>query len=403
MTVTQLPEPRASSARLLLDAADSLPRGPVARLDSLTGLRWFAAFAVFLHHVQNVGPILPLSPVLTYGTYGVTFFFVLSGFVLTWSSRPSTGAPTFYWRRFSRIYPAHFVALLIAIPVFYSFTPDPAQSWIKPVSVGILLLSIPLVQAWWTNTTVELSGNPAAWTLTCEFFFYALHPWIMKPFRRLTAPGALVVAAAVFLLEVAYREGTIRMPGSWLVHTAQPIVQLPAFIIGMCLAVAMRRGWRVSLHPVFAYLAAGALVLFLAITLVHPIDNWFARKTYLLSPELMVLVCAAMVVTVATRDIDGKRSVLRRLFWVRLGEWSFCFYLVHATFIYLARGLFGLQTHGWFNLLWWAAMLVISLIATAALHYLVEKPVEAGLRSWWDRRVSGRVLRIVDGMAEGTA
>lgn len=59
------------------------------------------------------------------GHYGVAFFFVLSGFVLTWSAKPTTTMPTFWWRRFARIYPASFVALLLAIPVFYSFDPDP--------------------------------------------------------------------------------------------------------------------------------------------------------------------------------------------------------------------------------------------------------------------------------------
>lgn len=153
-----------------------------------------------------------LEPVLNYGTYGVTFFFVLSGFVLTWSSRQTTGAPTFYRRRFARIWPSHFVTLLLAIPIFYSFRPDPSHWWEKPVSVWILLLSIPLLQAWWNSPTILFSGNPAAWTLTCEFFFYAVTPWVLKPFRRLSAAGALAVAAAIFILEVAYRETRIQMP-----------------------------------------------------------------------------------------------------------------------------------------------------------------------------------------------
>jgi len=365
-----------------------LPRASVGRLDSLTGLRWFAAFVVFLHHVQQLAPIKPLIPVLKHGIYGVTFFFVLSGFVLTWSSVQSTGAPTFYWRRFSRIYPSHFVALLLAIPIFYSFNPDPSQSWVKPVSIGILLLSVPLIQAWWTDPTVTLSGNPAAWTLTCEFFFYAVHPWVMKPFRRLLARGALVLAAGVFLLEVAYREAVARMPHSWLAHVPVPITELPAFIIGMLLAVAMRRGWKTRIHPIFAYVTTGVVVWYLASLITHPSTNRFAVKAHVMTPELMLLCCAFMIVCVASRDVTDKPSILRRRFWVRLGEWSFCFYLVHATVVYLARELVGLQLHGWQNLWWWALMLVLGLIASAALHYIVEKPMESGLRGWWDKRLA---------------
>lgn len=86
------------------------------RLDSLTGLRWWAAFGVFLHHMTNLAP-LPVHAALALGNYGVMFFFVLSGFVLTWSAQ-AVSTSTFYWRRFARIYPAHLVALALAVPVF---------------------------------------------------------------------------------------------------------------------------------------------------------------------------------------------------------------------------------------------------------------------------------------------
>ena len=65
--------------------------------------------------MMNFAPVPGLGAVARYGNHGVAFFFVLSGFVLTWSAR---------------IYPAHVVALLVAIPVFYSVTsatPDPSR------------------------------------------------------------------------------------------------------------------------------------------------------------------------------------------------------------------------------------------------------------------------------------
>lgn len=95
------------------------------RLDAITGLRWWAAFAVFLFHVRNIVPLPgPVAEVAQFGYLGVAFFFVLSGFVLTWSWRPDVDKRTFYWRRFARIYPLNVVTLLLAIPVFYSFAPD---------------------------------------------------------------------------------------------------------------------------------------------------------------------------------------------------------------------------------------------------------------------------------------
>lgn len=53
-----------------------------ARLDALTGLRFFAAFAVLLFHVPFVLPASVGYSVLPAGALGVNFFFVLSGFIL---------------------------------------------------------------------------------------------------------------------------------------------------------------------------------------------------------------------------------------------------------------------------------------------------------------------------------
>src|ERR1700724_2566259 len=86
------------------------------RLPSLTGLRWFAAFGVFGFHMLH-SPELSADPgmraVLTVafqsGAAGVTFFFVLSGLVLTWAARPEDRAVAFWRRRVARVVPNHVV------------------------------------------------------------------------------------------------------------------------------------------------------------------------------------------------------------------------------------------------------------------------------------------------------
>lgn len=367
------------------------------RLDSLTGLRWFAAFAVFLHHAGNFGST-DMAPVLRFGTYGVTFFFVLSGFVLTWSSRPEVGTTTFYWNRVSRIYPAAFVAFLLALPVFYSFHPDPSQWWVKPVDLGILLLSVPLIQAWWNAPTILFSGNPAAWTLTCEFFFYALHPFIIRPLRRMRARASLWALAALVAAYLVFGLAVAQWPGSWLAQIPQPIAQLPTFVMGMLLAAAMRDGWQLRIHPAVTYIATGAFIGFLVVTAGN--TNWFAIKFAETAPQWIAVLCALMIAAVATRDVLRRPSALRRTFWVRLGEWSFCFYLLHAHFVYTARAIWGQQPTGWLNLVWWALLLAVSIAAAAALHHFVEKPAERAMRQWWKRRAEARRVPVLAAEAE---
>ncbi|GHD42597.1 acyltransferase [Mycetocola manganoxydans] len=358
------------------------------RLDSLTGLRWWAAFAVFAHHMSIIAP-LPGSYALSYGSYGVTFFFILSGFVLTWSARKTVTTSTFYWRRFARIYPSHFIALLLAIPVFYSFSPAPEEWWVKPVSVGILALSFVLLQGWSHDPVILFSGNPAAWTLTCEAFFYALHPAINRVFGKLRVKGSLILVGAVIGAAFLYRFAVMFSSESWLAAAPLPIVRLSEFVIGIGIARAMLAGWRVRLSPVWCYLGVLLLVGWFAIS-IRWSGNSFVDFLHATANEWIIVAFAATIAAVASSDLTGKRSLLRWRPFVLLGEWSYAFYLVHATVIYALLAVVGVQPKGWSNLLWYAGLLVVTVAAAAALHYLVERPCERFMRSWWDRRLARR-------------
>src|SRR5688572_27893642 len=82
----------------------------VARLDALTGLRFIAAFMVFVFHAALLFVFADINVSLflmdiagTAGHVGVSFFFILSGFVLTWSMKKGDTAPKFWRRRFFKI------------------------------------------------------------------------------------------------------------------------------------------------------------------------------------------------------------------------------------------------------------------------------------------------------------
>ena len=99
-----------------------------SRLPSLTGLRWAAALIVFGQHILEQyynSQLVAAKPVRSAvwallahgGGLGVSFFFVLSGFVLAWSARPGERAGRFWWRRFSKVYPAALVTTLAAVVI----------------------------------------------------------------------------------------------------------------------------------------------------------------------------------------------------------------------------------------------------------------------------------------------
>lgn len=278
------------------------------------------------------------------------------------------------------------VALAIAIPVFYSFTAIPEGSFLKPFDLGIILLSVVLVQAWWSNPTILFSGNPAAWTLTCEAFFYALHPWISRGLVRVAQRGALLLAVGVIAYAFLYRIGVHFWPDSWLPAVPLPVQRLPEFVLGMALAWAMRSGWRPRIHPIIGVGSLGAVILVIMVSNRYLSDIPILRALPVLTNELFTVACGLAIVALAAYSLRGKKSILESKIQVKLGEWSFAFYLVHATFIYIAMRVFGHQAASWGNLVWFLPLLAVDLVAAWALHSFVERPMERRMRRWKDRR-----------------
>jgi peptidoglycan/LPS O-acetylase OafA/YrhL len=353
-------------------------------IDSLTGLRWWAAFAVFLFHMTVFAPI-PIFEWFEFGYYGVMFFFVLSGFVLSWSWKPETPVRVFYLRRIGRIWPSAFVALLLAIPVFYSFNPDPSHWWVKPFDAGILLLSLILIQGWWLAPVILFSGNPAAWTLTCEFFFYALHPIFQKVLVRLSRASVALVLVGVFVSFVSIKVSCLISAGQGCLDLPLPLARLHEFVLGMGIGVLAKKGWLPKLSvwiPITLMAVLFACVTFLNTFLGSEASTSFATS---LSIEVTLLLILLTVGCVADRELSGRRTGFEGKWTVRLGELSFNFYLVHATVMYVLISIFGELDVRWSNLLWYPIVLVIGLAIAQILNVWVEKPFEAKIRGLADR------------------
>lgn len=318
-----------------------------SQLPRLTSLRIFGAFAVFLFHSDawGLGHFFGLPSV---GYTGVAFFFVLSGFVLSWGTGTTTSARTFYRRRFARVWPSHAVMLVVAalVPVV-AF----ARSWPSAVANAFL------IQSWFVNAPhIQLGMNGVSWSLSAEAFFYLCFPlafWALPrtpQWLRLTLTATALLAE--FLCTLAYPAQCYNLP----------IARLPEFLLGVVAGLAVRDGWR----PRISYRLAQALVL---VGMV--IALWLPTYTAdsLLAPVFLCAVLAA-----ARRDIDGRPGWLRNRVLVFAGEASFAFYLVHQLVIVNLRSIAG-NTHIDFLI-----CLLVSIVAALALHLLVERPCNRLLR-----------------------
>jgi peptidoglycan/LPS O-acetylase OafA/YrhL len=340
------------------------PRLP--RLNSLTGLRWFAALAVFTYHSWQVCRVPKLQVVAIFGDAGVAFFFVLSGFVLAWSFSEKTRVTVFYWRRFARIWPALAVSTVFAFFALH-------QVW--SVAAKDAFLCLTLLQAWHPNTL--LTGNPVSWSLSAEAFFYLVFPFVIRPILR-SKPYALVVYGVVLVgLDLGFRWWAFNeyLPHHddvfhLLVVLRVPPYRLLEFLLGIVVASAMKQGWRprIPLSAALLLVAADVAGIWWCMR-----EGWLGQYWWnqMLTPAFAVLIVAA-----AGADLAGRRSVFRARPLVVLGDWSYAFYLIHLSVI---RWLLP-YTHvapgaHWQNLLalWtWAS---VALVLSWLCYRFVEHPV----------------------------
>lgn len=110
----------------------------------------------------------------------MSFFVILSGFVLTWSRSDSDRPAPFYRRRFARIYPAYFAVWLAVVAEDVVVDRD-----FEPASLAALTL----LQAWVPVESIYFSGVALFWTLSCEAFFYAVFPFIVRRVAALSSPA----------------------------------------------------------------------------------------------------------------------------------------------------------------------------------------------------------------------
>ncbi|MGW3182999.1 acyltransferase family protein [Kitasatospora sp. NPDC001119] len=366
---------------------------PPHRLPTLTSLRFAAALAVFLFHAFLVAdPLHPGAPLGFFadprlaatlahatskaGYAGVSFFFVLSGFVLTWSARERERPAAFWRRRLARIYPSH-LAMWAAAALLFAWA-APVRTWLP---------NLLLVHAYSPDPDINSGMNMPSWSLCCEALFYLLFPLLHRAVRRLPAralrpalAAALLAAAAVAGADAVLLSDRPRIPQLpvsldqlWFGYLFPP-ARLPEFVLGMLLAraVAADRAPRVPLAAA-ALLVAPAYALALAVP--SPYD--FVLPMVL---PLALVICAA-----AQHDLRrgaGDPPPRRPAQW--LGAVSFGFYLCQGVVLFHGRPLlFGDRTYpAPLAALLTVAAFGATLAAGALSHALVERPAV--------RRLAGR-------------
>lgn len=340
-------------------------------LASLTALRFVAALFVFSWHCV---PTRKVSATFSLGYAGVAFFFVLSGFILTYTYRDVFSARAFYVARLARVYPLHLAVMPFAILVLATCGPNPVWSAVDVATrVREIAAQLVLVQSWSTNPVVHFGANGPAWSISDEAFFYLLFPALAWGLARLTrglGPGRLTAAlGGGWLTVVAILWPLPAVHNEWAIYVAPP-VRLLDFMGGMVLALIFLRGAGTARAPLRAtsleMLAVTFAALAIAVSVVLPPALRFSAGLF---------PASAFAIVVFARGGGALARLLAHPVAVRLGEASFAFYLVHLPVIEATQAVLG-----------WASPLALplafggSLGLALALHRFLEEPLRERIR-----------------------
>lgn len=368
------------------------PAAGAATLAGIDLLRFASALAVLLWHYQHFSFIANqplgfsteaqplyalLAPLYRFGLYGVQVFWCISGFIFFWKygqalADKTIGAGRFFVLRFSRLYPLHFITLLLVAggqalyaaghPYYFVYRDNSLSSFVLQLGMA----------SHWFYPLAGFSFNAPIWSVSLEVLAYVF----FFCFSRRAGVGGLATVGALAVLAVARYLSDL------------PVVEcLLFFYLGGLLALAERRvtGW-----PAQARHAAGAALL-LALGLMVA-----ATAADKIKPEHVLFGMVPVIVYLMLQYVRPAHAGLQRLL-AALGNLTYSSYLLHFP---LQLGI--ALVCGWLgrDIPWRSPWLLILFLGTTfVLAYFCHRHVERPLQTWIRARWPGRAHPLAAGAA----
>ncbi|MCH5240590.1 MAG: acyltransferase [Muribaculaceae bacterium] len=339
--------------------------------NSLQTLRGFFALMIFFHHFnfkQNEGGMFDAG-----GDFGVAFFFILSGFVLSKSFLPTISLNlkranyiNFIIKRLSKIYPLHIICLLFAI--------------ILKFSISIFdCANLFLLQAWIPIKNWYFSGNAVGWCLSDFLFFYAIFPYVGHLYTKFKQKFinyfCIVTIIYIFLIPLVpenFEDGIIYI---------NPLSRCLDFMFGMVL-------WGIynSIKEKNIVISFIDVLFITALSL----SIWYLYPNkYNLS-----LLWWPSVSLIMLYSITSNNKLLSFKPFVKFGNVSFSFYLIHVlakNYLDIIFNKFNLTfMNPYFRLI---IFLIITIIAAFIIHRYFVLPMEKFIRVALNNKNSRQVQK----------
>lgn len=337
------------------------------RIEQLTFTRFLAAISIVVFHFgMNTFPFNHESVSFAFwsANYGVSYFFILSGFVMivAYGDQPQINFLEYLKNRLARVYPVYALAMLLMFAYLF-VTKD------ENIYKGILL-NVFLVQAWVPGKALSFNGT--GWSLSVEMLFYLLFPLLFNyVYKRLSAKILVLPVVIIWLftqmllhwvLYSKYYHGFPSKSHDFIFYS--PIMHVNEFLIGNLSGLIFMKRWSgVKKHFDVLVLLVIAMIL---IAFEHTMGMTYHNG-------ILALLFVPLILLISTNK--GLITYVFKLkFLVFLGEISFGIYILQVPiFSFSAMAIKYFKLEAVVNPFYFPLSV---LIVVASLSYLlIETPL----------------------------
>lgn len=347
------------------------------RVESLTFLRFIAALIVVISHFGvkiSLFENMSLS-----GQLMVTFFFVLSGFVMTISqiTKKNISLKSYWLSRLTRIVPLYICAMAFILCYFFSKDLE--------ISKTTIALNLLFLQSWF-STDISFAINYPSWSLSVEMVFYFIFPFILFYIKKVRLKADILMFIALlfwgitqlFIMVALLSEGDDFLAFvSEEMITYHPFAHLCSFILGVAGGVFFIEKRPHIKSRLLSTVASGGILLILIFSLIN--ENVLRELPIALGSSLFAPLFLILILVVASSSHSAPSKLHSRLF-VLLGESSYALYILQIPLKSLYNNTVGEFVH--ISPLFDFILLLIFMIVGAVLSFILfERPVNKLLRS----------------------
>ncbi|MFO0947100.1 MAG: acyltransferase [Planctomycetota bacterium] len=351
------------------------------------------------------------------GVITLSFFFTLSGFILTYTYT-DRGMPTrvdkreYFIHRFARIYPTYALGLLVSIPYFMLDIAARKPPYTTFDIIGGGLSTIFLVQSW--VPTWARFWNPPSWSLSCEFFLYLLFPWLVVHLDRYSRRQLWCVLIGSWICSqvgpVTYGildpDGIGRVDwvstAFWLdVVKFNPILRLPEFVVGIALGKLYRLK---TLEEVQALRGKGTIYSVGAVLIIFTIALFTLKIPYLMLHNGLVAPLFAMFIYGLVLGGGPIVWFLNRGWVILCGDATYALYMIHTSVIFFAMIFPIIDKNRSYSPMTFVIVCTLICIVNSVITFKkFEVPARRRVRRWFADREDTKKLPAVEELSTGSA